>query len=163
MAGVLRRFRAAAPPPRRFLAAIIIPAVLTPLILWPLDVDFLPVLVEDYLAVHFTVFGLMALAMIAAFGGFRRGGFAIACALALPVALFGIVVFGQVLDRYAASFVPVAARIPVGLAMAYGAVPFMLVDTALTQGGRTPLWRLITVRALALASLGHAVALDFEG
>ena len=167
MAGALRRFRAAEPPPqlppRRFLAAIIIPAVLTPLVLWPLDVHFLPVLVADYLAVHFAMFGLMALAMVAAFGGLRHGGIAIACALALPVALFGIVVFGQALDRYVASFVPVAARIPVVLAMAFGAVPFMLADAVLTQGGRAPLWRVITVRALALASLGLAVALDFEG
>ena len=142
--------------PARFAMAIIAPAVLTPLILWPMNVHFLPVLVADYLAVHFALFGLMALAIVAAFGGFRRGG------IAIPVALFGIILFGTALDRYVASFVPVAGRIPVVLAMAVGAVPFMLADAILTEGGRAPFWRVITVRGLALASLGLAVALDFE-
>ena len=167
LAGALRHFRANAPPPRlprnRFVLAILIPAVLTPVILWPLDVHFLPVLVADYLAVHFALFGLLALAMVGAYGGFRRGGVATALILAIPIALFGIVLFGTALDRYVASFVPVAGRIPVVLAMAVGAVPFMLADAVLTEGGRAPLWRVITTRGLALASLGLAVALDFEG
>ena len=166
LAGALRRFRAAKPPPqlanKPFLAAIAVPAALTPLILWPLDVHFLPVLVADYLAVHFALFGLMALAMVAVSGDLRRGGIAVALTLAVPVALFGIGAFGTVLDRYVASFVPVAGRIPVVMAMAVGAVPFMLADAILTEGGRAPLWRVITVRGLALASLGLAVALDFE-
>ena len=46
--------------------------------------------------------------------------------------------------------------------MALGAVPFMLADSALTEGGRAPLWRVLMVRGAALASLGLAVALDFE-
>lgn len=166
LAGALRRFRADVPPlqmPRgKFLAAILIPAIATPLVLWPLDVRFLPVLVADYLAVHFALFGALALVLAAALGGLRRGGALMTVALAVPVALLGIVVFGGVLDRYVASFVPVAGRIPVGLAMAAGAVPLMLVDGMLTEGGRAPLWRVVTVRGLALASLGLAVALDFE-
>lgn len=167
LAGALRRFRADVPPPDlprgKFLVAILVPALATPLILWPLDVRFLPVLVADYLAMHFALFGLLALALVAAFGGLRRGGVLTALALAVPVALFGIALFGGALDRYAASFVPVAGRIPVVLAMAAGAVPFMLADAMLTEGGRAPIWRAITVRGLALASLGLAVALDFEG
>ena len=166
LAGALRRFRATAPPmhlPRdMFLAAIAGPAAITPLILWPVDVQFLPVLVADYLAVHFALFGLLALGLVAAFGGLRRGGVLPALLLALPAALFGIAVFGCALDRYVASFVPVAGRIPVFLTMAVGAVPFMLADAVLTEGGRAPLWRVVTVRGLALASLGLAVALDFE-
>lgn len=166
LAGALRRCRALEPPlqlPRKqFLAAIMIPAVLTPLILWPLNVHFLPVLVADYLAVHFALFGLMALAITAACGGMRRGNIAIALALAVLVALYGILLFGTALDRYVASFVPVAGRVPVVLAMAIGAVPFMLADAILIEGGRAQLWRVVAVRGLALASLGLAVALDFE-
>jgi hypothetical protein len=82
--------------------------------------------------------------------------------LAVPVAVFGILGFGGVLDRYVASFLPVAGRIPVVLAMAAGAVPFLLADAVLTEGGRAPLWRVLAVRCLALASLGLAVALNFE-
>ena len=166
LAGALRHLRADAPPPKltrgKFLAAIAIPALASPLILWPLEVRFLPVLVADYLAVHFALFGLLALSLLAAFGGLRKGGHLTALILATPIALFGIAIFGTALDRYVASFVPVAGRIPVVLAMAAGAVPFMLADAALTEGGRAALWRVITVRGLALASLGLAVALDFE-
>lgn len=167
LAGALRKFRADAPPLHlsrgKFLAATLIPAVATPLILWPLDIRFLPVLVADYLAVHFALFGLLAFGLVAGFGGLRKGGTLAALILAVPIALLGIALFGTALDRYVASFVPVAGRVPVVLAMAVGAVPFMLADAALTEGGRAPLWRVITVRGLALASLGLAVALDFEG
>jgi dienelactone hydrolase len=167
LAGALRNFRADAPPfqlPRKqFLTAILVPALTTPLILWPLDIHFLPVLVADYLAVHFALFGLLALGLVAMFGGWHKGGALTALILAVPLALFGIAVFGTALDHYVASFVPVAGRIPVVLAMAVGAVPFMLADAVLTEGGRAPFWRVITVRGLALASLGLAVALDFEG
>jgi hypothetical protein len=120
------------------------------------------VLVADYLAVHLGLYGLLILAIAAAFGGIRRGGVAPALLIALPVALFGIVLFGGALDRYVASFLPVAGRVPVVLAMAAGAVPFLLADGVLTEGGRAPLWRVVAVRGVALASIGLAVALDFE-
>ncbi len=166
LAGMARRFRAATPPPGlprgRFLLAVAVPAVAVPLLLWPFDLRFLPVLVADYLAVHFAVYGLLVLAFVVAFGGIRRGGEALALGLAVPVALFGTVVFGTALDRYVASFMPVAGRVPVVLAMAVGAVPFMLADSVLTEGGRAALWRVLVVRGLALASLGFAVALNFE-
>lgn len=167
LAGLLQRFRAQAPPPQlsrgRFLLALGLPAVATPLLLAPFDLRFLPVLVADYLAVHLGVYGLVALALVAGLGGLRRGNDAgTALLLALPVALFGLCLFGVALDRYVASFLPVAGRIPVMLAMAAGAVPFLLADAVLTEGGRAPLWRVLAVRSLALASLGLAVALNFE-
>jgi hypothetical protein len=166
LAGLLQRFRAPAPPPRlargRFLLALVLPAVATPVLLAPFDLRFLPVLVADYLAVHLGVYGLCILALAWALGGVRPSRAGVALLLALPVAAFGIVVFGGPLDRYVASFLPVAGRIPVVLAMAAGAVPFLLADAVLTEGGRAPVWRVLAVRGAALASLGLAVALDFE-
>lgn len=166
LAGVMRGWRAASPPPRlpggRFLAAIAIPAIVTPLVLRPVDTHFLPVLVADYLAVHFVLYGTLILSFTAAFGVLRRGNPVLTAILAIPVAAFGILVFGGALDRYVASFVPVAGRIPVVFAMAIGAIPFMMADAVLTEGGRAPIWRTLTVRSAALASLGLAVALDFE-
>jgi dienelactone hydrolase len=165
LAGLLGRFRAATPPPRLpvagFLAAALLPALAVPLILWPIDTRFLPVLVADYLAVHFALYGLAGLALAALWGGLRPGG-AAALWLALPVAAFGIGLFGLALDRHVAGFVPVAGRIPVVAIMALGAVPFMLADAVLTEAGRAPLWRVLLVRGAALGSLGLAVALDFE-
>ncbi len=166
LAGALRRFRAAAPPPRlprgRFLAALLVPAVAVPLALSPFDLRFLPVLVADYLAVHLGLYGLTVLALVMLFGGWRWTGAGMALSLAVPVALFGIGLFGGVLDRFVASFVPVEGRVPVVLAMAFGAAPFLLADSALTEGGRAPLWRVLAVRGVALGALGFAVALNPE-
>jgi len=162
----LRRFRAAEPPPRLaalpFLVAVIGPALAVPPVLTLVETRFLPVLVADYLAVHFAAYGLAGLALVALFGGLRRGGAGAALLLAVPVAVYGIGIFGMALDRHVAAFVPVAGRIPVVLAMVLGAVAFMLADAVLTEGGRAPLWRVLLVRGAALASLGLAVALDFE-
>ena len=145
----------------RFRLTLALPALATPLILAPLKISFLPVLVADYLAVHFALMGALTLALCAAFGALRPGGWR-ALVLALPVALFAILIFGQGLDRYVASFWPTGPRIPVVLAMALGAVPFLLADATLTEGGRARWTRTLAVRATALASLGLAVALDFE-
>ncbi len=165
LAGALQRFRAPMPPLRlpagRFLLAVVGPALATPLILWPIDTRFLPVLVADYLAVHLALYGAIALGLLASMGGLRRMA-PVVPLLAIPVAAFAILIFGSALDRYFASFVPVAGRIPVVAVMALGAVPFLLADGALTEGGRAPIWRVLTVRTAALASLGLAVALDFE-
>ena len=43
----------------RLLAVAAIPALLTPLILWKLPTDFLPILLGDYLALHFATYGLL--------------------------------------------------------------------------------------------------------
>jgi hypothetical protein len=86
----------------------------------------------------------------------------LALALAVPVAGWAVLVFGGMLETYVASFWPTPERLTIIAAIAAGAVPFMLADAALTEGGRAPLWRVLAVRGLALGSLGLAVALDFE-
>lgn len=164
-AGLARRLRMENPPLRLsrgvFWFATLGPALAAPLILWPLDTAFLPVLVADYLTLHFALQGVLALALIARAGALRID--LISLALAIPVAIFGIAVFGGMLDRYVASFFPTGERAVIIGAMALGAVPFMLADAFLTEGGRAPLWRVLVVRGSALASLALAVALDFEG
>jgi dienelactone hydrolase len=161
-----RALRAAAPPGRLparvFWGAVLLPALAAPLILWPLDTRFLPVLVADYLALHFALQGGLALALARRAGPLRLGGWP-ALAVGLAVAAYGIAAFGGALDRYAASFLPAGDRIAVVAVMVAGAVPFMLADAVLTEGGRAPLGRVLAVRGAALASLGLAVALDFEG
>jgi dienelactone hydrolase len=167
LAALLRGFRAPQAPVRlatgRFLVALVIPALATPLVLRLFDTRFLPVLVADYLALHFALYGGLVLCFAALFGARPSLSRPVATiALGLAVAGFGILVFGSALDRYVASFWPVADRVPVVMAMALGAIPFMLADATLTEAGRAPLWRTLAVRGTALASLGLAVALDFE-
>lgn len=175
LAGLLPKAKSSMPtlPTLQFLTVVAAPAILTPLILWPFDTRFLPVLVADYLALHFAVYGTLTLGMLA---WQRRGSTAHDAAgqwfsfdnsgrilwIAAAVAGFGILVFGGVLDRYVASFYPHAGRLPIIAAMAVGTVLFMLSDAFLTMGGRAPVWRVVSARFAFLVSLGIAVALDFE-
>jgi dienelactone hydrolase len=165
LARLTRPLRAAIPPMRlprgAFWAATLVPTILTPLILWPFEIGFLPVLVADYLALHFALFGGIGLLFLARAGALRWD--ATGLLLALPIAMFCIGVFGGMLDIYVASFFAIGARIWIVLAIAAGAVPFMLADAYLTEAGRAPLWRVLVVRANALVSLGIATALDIEG
>jgi hypothetical protein len=47
---------------RKLLPVAIAPAILTPLILWKMPTHFLPILVGDYITIHFSVYGLLTLA-----------------------------------------------------------------------------------------------------
>ena len=145
--------------PFRFLLLAAVPAVATPLILAPFDTRFLPVLVADYLALHLALYGSLTLGLAAWAGvlpkldGWYWG---------LALAAFGLIAFGGVLDRYVASFLPVAGRLPVMAVILPGAILAMLADAILQEAGRARLWRRWTARILFLASLGLAVFLDFE-
>ncbi|MDG4647000.1 alpha/beta fold hydrolase [Roseibacterium sp. SDUM158017] len=145
--------------PGRFWIMAALPAAATPLLLAPFDTRFLPVLVADYLALHLAVYGALVLAVAAWAGTLpaRRGWI-----WGLALAAYGLIAFGGVMDRYVASFFPVAGRIPIVAAILPGAILAMLADAVLLEAGRARLWRRWTARFLFLASLGIAMALDFE-
>ncbi|MEX5727504.1 dienelactone hydrolase/MFS family permease [Rhodovulum iodosum] len=150
---------------RRFLVAAALPALAVPLMLAPFETRFLPVLVADYLAVHFALYGALVLALLAWWGEVRWPGRAEAwriLVLAALVAFYGIGIFGLAMDRYVTSFYPIPVRGLIIAAMAAGTIPFMLSDALMVEGGRAPLWRSLTARGAFLVSLGLAVALDFE-
>ena len=144
---------------RAFAAALVVPMLATPLVAMFIPTGFLPVLVADYLAVHFLIYGAIQLAILR-FLGLSVTGFGLA--IGLMLALYGIAVFGLALDRYVASFVPHAGRLPIIAALAAGAVPFMLGDSAMAHA-HPRLWRRALIRLAFLTSLAIAVALDFEG
>jgi pimeloyl-ACP methyl ester carboxylesterase len=140
------------------LALILVgPALLTPLVAVPLSPKFLPVLVADYLGLHLLIYGGLQLALLrlwrVRFGEIAWG--------AVALLLIWCALFGFLLDRYAANFLPTPQRIWIMAVLALGAVPYMLADTLLcAQSG---FLRRLVVRLAFLASLGFAVALDFEG
>ena len=148
--------------PRRFLVAALVPAVAVPLVLWPLETRFLPVLVADYLALHLGLYGVITLGLLARWGALRGQFPPKVWWIAAAVALFGIAVIGGVIDRYVASFLPHQGRVVVIGGLALGAIPFMLGDGLLTGGNTGRLWRMLLARGAFLASLVLAVALDFE-
>lgn len=152
------------PVPRRvFLLAALAPVVVVPLVLWPLGIRILPVLVADYLTLHFALYGGMTLAILARSGGLSGQFPAKVWGMGLAIAALCLLIFGLALDRYVASFVPQGQRVLIILGLALGAVPFMLGDALLTEGGKAPVWRVLLARGGFLVSLMIAVVLDFDG
>ena len=100
---------------RRLAPLCLGPAVLTPLLLWPLPTGFLPILLGDYLAVHFALYGLLTLAGLRWTGALSgailpRARLAPTLTAAGALALYHIVVIGFPIDAYVTSFAPTGWR-----------------------------------------------------
>ncbi|MCR9121221.1 MAG: alpha/beta hydrolase [Phyllobacteriaceae bacterium] len=141
-----------------FAAALLVPMLAVPLVAVWTPSGILPVLVADYLAVHMFLYGAVQLAILRLLG-LRITGFALGVGALL--AIYGVAAFGLALDRYVASFVPHMGRLPIIAALAVGALPYMLADSAMAHA-HPQLWRRALTRLSFLASLAVAVALDFE-
>jgi hypothetical protein len=148
------------------LLAAVAPAVLTPLMLWKMPTDFLPILLGDYLTLHFLLYGaLTAMALLY----FRRSAGraptasaswkAIALA-ATSIAAYNIIAFGLPIDTYVFSFLPIPPRVPLIAAIACGTLPYFIADEWLTRGenGRRGAYAL--TKFCFLLSLAIAVALN---
>lgn len=144
---------------RRFLLATLVPSITTPFVITPIYENFLPVLVADYLMLHLALFGFLQLAILWKSPGMQ---WALQILPAAALALWGIVVFGLALDRYAASFWPTPERLPIIAALCLGTIPFMIADSHVTGAGRGALWRRFTARIAIFGSLGIAATLDPE-
>ena len=151
---------------RRVLLVAGLPAILTPLLLSVVPIGLLPLLLGDYLTLHFLLMGvLMAV-------GLQLAGRPVPLRMVLHwrpllaaavIAGFGILVLGLAIDRYVTSFVPATgtrlAMLPVVLA---GLMPFFLSDEWLVRGASAPRGAYLVTKLLTLASLAVAVALRAE-
>lgn len=155
-------------PRDRLLLVAIVPAVLTPVVLWLVPVSFLPVLVADYLAAHFALYGLLTAAGLWLT---RRGGAGAGPAEAshvrlaigaLAVTLYSVLVLGLTLDRFVMSFVPVPERWPLVLAMLLGTLVYFTADEWLTRGSSRAPGRYALTKLFFLLSLALAVGLNLE-
>jgi hypothetical protein len=136
----------------RFALVVLGPAILAPLVATRIETGFLPVLVADYLMIHFLILGLVQFALLRWWG--------VTPGPVRPVALaallfWGLLVFGGALDRYVASFWPSGTRWGIVALLALGAIP--------ADAGQAPLWRRLASKGGIFLSLALAVALDFEG
>ena len=158
----IARARPAHPVPRLSLAAACFaPALLTPLILWPFEASFLPVLMADYLALHFAIYGVLLWAAVWWLGGPKPTTPGLRLLLATAAAtVFAVFAIGVPLDRYVASFMPHAGRLPVLLALAAGAFLYALADAWLLRRPKAPRWAAAFSKVCFLMSLGIAVALS---
>jgi pimeloyl-ACP methyl ester carboxylesterase len=146
------------------LLATFAPAVLTPLLLWKLPTDFLPILLGDYLALHFLLYGAMTGTMLLwlrptepATATISKRSIILA---ALAVAAYNIIGFGLALDTYIFSFWPIPLRWPVMAAIAAGALPYFIADEWLTRGAGARRGAYALTKFAFLLSLAIAVALN---
>ena len=159
----------AGPPWRRLLPVALAPAVLTPLLLWKAPTSVLPLLLGDYLAAHFFVYGLLTwigLQLARRGDGGARPFKPVAllrfafCLVGL--AAYSIVVFGLPIDWFVASFWPIPTRVPLVLAMMVGTLPYFTADEWLTRGVGAPRGAYAFTKLCFVLSLALAVALTPE-
>lgn len=165
LASLLPRTTAQATGPRlprlRVLAVALLPAVLTPLLLRFVPTDFLPLLLGDYLAVHFTLYGaLTALGLwwLRVPMPWRP----VPWAGALAVAVYLVVAFAVPFDAFVTSFVPTGPRMWLALAMLVATLAWFVPDELFTRAPGAPRWLYVATKACFLVSLAIAVALDLR-
>lgn len=155
-------------PWRRLLPIALIPAVATPLLLWKAPTDFLPLIVGDYLAVHFAVYGLLTAAGLWLIRGRERdddGPTVSMAALGIAagsIAAYSVVAIGLCIDAFATSFMPVPPRLPLIPAMFAGILPWFAADEWLTRGGHARPGAYIVTKVCFLLSLAGAIALNLH-
>lgn len=154
---------------RKLLPVAVAPAILTPLILWPLPTSFLPILVGDYLALHFALYGLLTFAGLWISGwrpaalkpqSISRTKLLIAI---VALGLFNVLAFGQPIEAFALNVNPIPSRLPLVAAMLVAILPFFLADEWLVRGAQAPRGGYLVTKLLFAVSLALAVAMDFEG
>ncbi|MBX9758235.1 MAG: alpha/beta fold hydrolase [Beijerinckiaceae bacterium] len=154
-------------PWRKLWIPLLAPMILTPLILRVVPTGFLPVLVAEYLAAHFFVYGLLT----ALFLGFALRGAAIPwlpqSARRFVIALVALVVFNYAalawpIDVLLTSYAPGSERAILIVAMLAGALPFFLADEWMTRGPGAARMAYATSKLAFVASLAFAIALDFQ-
>jgi dienelactone hydrolase len=152
---------------RRQWPVAVAPAVLTPLMLWKAPTDFLPILLGDYLAVHFALYGaltFLGLWLSGKFGGrpaaASRSPWRGCVLAALAVFAYYAVGLGLPIDAFVTSIAPSSLRwllIPV---MFGSVVAYFLADEWLTRGPAAATGGYVFSKVCIVVSLGIAVALN---
>ena len=144
---------------------LLVPMLATPLLLRVLPTHFLPVLVGDYLAAHFALYGLLTAACLAWLRVPRPSG-AVAVRRSsrrrLAAIAFGFVGLVWPIDAFVTSFLPGSQRLFLILAMLAGTLLYFLADEWLTRGPGAARGAYAASKLAFLVSLAIAVALDFE-
>ena len=150
--------------PRGQLPLSLAPALATPLLLWPLPSDFLPLLLGDYLMLHFALYGALTAAGLwwtgrrpPRWGDGRGAALGIAIALAT---LFVVLAIGVPVDRYIFNVQPGAGRLPLMLAMCAGTLPYFLADEWLTRSSAAAPGAYVVSKLCFLLSLVLAIVLN---
>jgi hypothetical protein len=151
---------------RRLWLPLLVPMIATPLALRFLPTHFLPVLVGDYLAVHFAAYGAIAFAALAMTGSMQWGRLFTApsavLGLAAVVTAYGFAAIVWPVDSFVTSFVPGPGRLLLMCAMLVGTLLYFTADEWMTRGAGAARGAYPLSKLTFLASLAIAIALDFE-
>jgi hypothetical protein len=142
----------------------LLPALLTPLLLWPLPSHFLPILLGDYLLLHFALYGLLTLALLL-WAGARPPRLPRGRAVALVVAVlaastYALLAVGLPIDRYLFNMQPTLPRLPLIAVLFAGTLPYFLADEWSTRDGRAAPGAYVVAKLCFLLSLVLAIALN---
>jgi pimeloyl-ACP methyl ester carboxylesterase len=154
--------RGAGLPWRRLWPIALLPAVATPLLLWKLPTDILPILLGDYLAVHFALYGALTALLLWRAGAPRPTVTARLFAAAAAVFAFILAAFFLPLDATALSFIPTGPRVLLIPAVALGTLPWFLADEWATRGPGAGRLAYAATKLCFLLSLAAAIALNLE-
>ncbi|MCS3726741.1 alpha/beta hydrolase [Bradyrhizobium betae] len=150
---------------KALMTAALLPAIVTPLLLWKMPTDFLPILLGDYLTLHFLLYGALTTAVLVYL---RKGqpptatnvAWTRVAIAAAAVSAYNILAFGLPIDAYVFSFLPIPARLPLIAAIACGTLPYFIADEWLTRGPGARRGACVLTKFCFLLSLGIAVALN---
>jgi hypothetical protein len=150
---------------RRLWAPLVVPMIATPLLLRFVPTHFLPVLVGDYVAVHFAVYGAIVAAWLifvrrGALPALRLSGRVLAAAVA--VVGYGFIALVWPINSFVTSFLLGPERILLVLALLVGTLLYFLADEWLTRGPGAGRGAYAVSKITFLVSLTIAIALDFE-
>jgi len=167
---------------RTLLPLAVLPAVLTPMVLWKLPTDFLPSLLGDYLTVHYAVYGLLtavglwlvrrrgaitatASGLYSPYpnplpGGEGAGRLPYFVAATVLVAGYCILAIGLPIDRYVTSFMLPPGRVAIMLAVLVGTLIFSVADEWLTRGPGARRGAYTVTKACFVLSLVLAIVLN---
>jgi dienelactone hydrolase len=152
-----------------WLIVVLTPALLTPLLLRVLPTSFLPILLGDYLLLHFALYGLLTVAGIvwlirrAAIAAPQPPRISAAGAIAATaIVVWPVLALGLPIDRWLFNLVPAEGRGTLIALMALGTLLWFAADEWLTRNPAAPRFAYPVTKALFLVSLAIAVALDLS-
>lgn len=154
---------------RRLWVPVVLPMLATPLVLRFMPTHFLPVLVGDYLALHYAVYGLFTLLgwrwvrrREGAAAGSPPVSLAALAGAALLVIGYDFVGIVWPLNVFVTSFVPGPERLVLIAAMLVGTSAYFLSDEWVTRGIGAARGAYAVSKLAFLLSLALAVSLDLE-
>ncbi len=143
----------------------LLPALLTPLILWQVSTsDLMPILLGDYLVLHFGLYGWLTIATLAwarrrapEVGWLKTRTFWLA---AIGMSVYTSLVIGLALDTYIFNLAPIPVRRPIIAVMLVGMLLYFVADEWHTRGADAAPAAYLITKISFLLSLTLAIALN---